>query len=398
MIWRAFAASALGALVFGFTSPVASAATDPLAFDIALPDAPAHATPDRHSARFAVLPLQGMTAEDAAAQALAGATVPMWTSTIKDGTSKFTYSMVGNNPQVTETTPSTTVKSFVVPIAVNFTTAGVVFDPTKPDPVCASNHVPLTLTAQSPLFNAVSITVGGTDLGSSEYVDLFQRANFFKYTGPGGINTDYHVLLSDKTLASAKVTFNVTSGGSVFAATCGQLGTIDFGTFDSFLQSTVFPALPASVATSTFPIFLLYGVVLTDGGCCIIGYHSAFSRAGVVQTYAVADYDTSQDFNNLSDVSAMSHEVAEWMDDPLGNNPTKPWGHIGQVSGCQSNLEVGDPLSGDPLSSFTMKNKVTYHVQDLTFLSWFYHQKPSIGVNGWYSLFGTFRSAALPCT
>jgi hypothetical protein len=398
MIRRAFAACALGALVFGFTYPVASAATDPLAFDIALPEAPAQATPGRHSARFAVLPLQGVTADDAVAQAAAGATVPMWSATIKDGTSKFTYSMVGNNPLVTEKAPSTTINSFVVPIAVNFTSAGVVFDPTKRDPVCANNLVPLTLTAQSPLFNNVSITVGGTDLGSSQYVDLFQRGNFFKYTKPGAINPGYHVLLADKALATSKVTLNIGSGGAVFAATCGKLGTIDINTFDSFLQSTVFPALPASVATNTFPIFLLYGVVLTDGGCCIIGYHTGFTRAGVLQTYAVADYDTSRDFNNLSDVSAMSHEVGEWMDDPLGNNPTKPWGHIGQVSGCQNNLEVGDPLSGDPLASFTMKNKVTYHVQDLTFLSWFYHQTPSIGVNGWYSLFGTFRSAALPCT
>ena len=30
----------------------------------------------------------------------------------------------------------------------------------------------------------------------------------------------------------------------------------------------------------------------------------------------------------------------------IATNPTPKWGHIGQVSGCQSNLEVGDPLSG----------------------------------------------------
>ena len=31
----------------------------------------------------------------------------------------------------------------------------------------------------------------------------------------------------------------------------------------------------------------------------------------------------------------------------------------------------------------------TYHVQDLAFKSWFYGDTPSVGVNGWYSLFGT---------
>ncbi len=40
----------------------------------------------------------------------------------------------------------------------------------------------------------------------------------------------------------------------------------------------------------------------------------------------------------VSDVSALSHEVGEWMDDPNVVNPTKPWGNVGQVQGhCQNN-------------------------------------------------------------
>ena len=92
----------------------------------------------------------------------------------------------------------------------------------------------------------------------------------------------------------------------------------------------------------------------------------------------------------------MSHEVGEWQNDPDTINPTPAWGHIGQVSGCQSNLEVGDPLSGttfnDALGGFT------YHPQELAFFSWFYHQKPSLGVNGWYSDQGTFKTFAKACT
>jgi hypothetical protein len=91
----------------------------------------------------------------------------------------------------------------------------------------------------------------------------------------------------------------------------------------------------------------------------------------------------------------MSHEIAEWMNDPTGVNPTPPWGNIGQVSGCQANLEVGDPLSGT--LEIPSDTATVYRVQDLAFKSWFYHDSPSIGANGWYSLFGTFRSSALPC-
>jgi hypothetical protein len=83
------------------------------------------------------------------------------------------------------------------------------------------------------------------------------------------------------------------------------------------------------------------------------------------------------------------------MDDPIGNNPTPSWGHIGQQSGCQNNLEVADPLTGTLFE--ILAPHFTYHVQDLAFKSWFHGDTPSVGVNGWYSLFGTFRSAARPC-
>ena len=85
----------------------------------------------------------------------------------------------------------------------------------------------------------------------------------------------------------------------------------------------------------------------------------------------------------------MTHEVAEWMDDPFVNNPTNPWGHIGQVSGCQNNLENGDPLTGTTINKTL--GTFTYHVQELAFFSWFYHQTPSLGVGGKYSNKGRSR-------
>jgi hypothetical protein len=86
------------------------------------------------------------------------------------------------------------------------------------------------------------------------------------------------------------------------------------------------------------------------------------------------------------------------MDDPSGTNPTPPWGHVGQVpTSCQANLEVGDPLTGHNLA-VTAANGITYHPQELTFFSWFYRQKPSIGVNGGYSLADTFTAPSAACT
>jgi len=119
------------------------------------------------------------------------------------------------------------------------------------------------------------------------------------------------------------------------------------------------------------------------------------STASNAQTYSVSMYDNTSLFAGSGDVSVLSHEIAEWMDDPFTDNPTKPWGNIGQVSGCQGNLEVGDPLSGTVFTQ-TMNGKA-YHLQELAFVSWFYHQSPSTGVNGWYSNGGAFTTAAAPC-
>jgi hypothetical protein len=131
------------------------------------------------------------------------------------------------------------------------------------------------------------------------------------------------------------------------------------------------------------------------GNCCILGYHSVTSTALGRQTYAVGDYESSGRFTGAADISPLSHEVAEWQDDPFGANPTKPWGNIGQVAGCQHSLEVGDPLSGTDLTVATSGH--TYHPQELAFFSWFYHSSPSLGVNGLFSNNGTFTTSAPAC-
>jgi hypothetical protein len=120
---------------------------------------------------------------------------------------------------------------------------------------------------------------------------------------------------------------------------------------------------------------------------------------GVFQTYSVNDYDTSGEIGG--DTSTMSHELAEWLDDPDGANPVPVWGDMGQQSGCQNNLEVGDPMSPGGVSptnsySILMPNGVTYSLQELAYFSWFYGGS-SFGAGGFYSDHGTLRGFAKPC-
>ncbi|MGE5110502.1 MAG: hypothetical protein ACM3JB_06580 [Acidobacteriaceae bacterium] len=154
------------------------------------------------------------------------------------------------------------------------------------------------------------------------------------------------------------------------------------------------------ISPNSFVIFLFYNAAMSNGNptdlstCCILGYHSVTGS----KTYAVAEFEGRNQtlFSGVADVSTLSHEIGEWMNDLLGNNLTPLWGNVGQVSGCQGNYEVGDPLSGSLMAGVKMSNGFTYHLQELAFFSWFFRLSPSGGVNGWYSNKGTFTSNAGP--
>jgi hypothetical protein len=324
-----------------------------------------------------------------------------FTAQVVDGTSTFTYTMVGKNPSKAQANGLTTVKTLLVPLVIKFS-YGDTWDPTSADS-CDSGASPLARTQESPIFVSQPWTWGGKWIGTSQVTDAFQRAEFWKYAKPTGVDPTYGVALALTTLAPQVV--NVPDADTAFSTgvPCGNglLGAVDFGWLDNYLQSTLIPSLVSQgVAPNTLPIFLLHNVVAYDGttsNCCYLGYHSAYAPSnGVTQTYAVADYDNSSKFA-APDIAPLSHEVAEWQNDPFIDNATNLWGHIGQVSGCQSNLEVGDPLSGknfaDTVGGFT------YHPQELAFFSWFFHQSPSIGVKKtWYSDQGTFTTSAAACS
>ena len=371
-----------------------------LALPAALPAsaAAAHPAPARHlKALYDVGVHPGITVAQARASALAGTTVPEYTANVKVGTKTFTYTIVGKNPAVHVTNPSTTVTAEIVPLIMKF--GGHTWDPTKVDS-CDPGASALTRTQKSPIVVAQAHSFGGTSIGTTQVTDAFQRAEFWKFAMPSGVNPGFHVKLAFKTLPA--VTVNVPLAQAATAGIgCGNglLGAANINWLDPHLQNVVIPSLAGQgVGTTTFPIFLLHNFVEYIGNtsqCCVLGYHNTFNASGGAQTYGLAMYDNSGAFSGSSDISALSHEVGEWQNDPNTVNPTPSWGNIGQVSGCQANLEVGDPLSGTTFNDTL--NGFTYHPQELAFFSWFYHQSPSLGVNGWFSDQGTFRTFAAPC-
>ena len=341
-------------------------------------------------------------------------TVPMWEYQITSPVDGMSYTgvMVGASPFFNGAR-TISIPTVIVPLIIKMPDGGV-FDPTAVD-TCAGSQSPIVFVQGSPALQSANFTMNGINLGTGQYVDEFQRANFYE-ANVATTGDSYHVTLSPITTIAAQ-TVTIPSGeGATYARGCGShQGVMDFDTFYDTLVNTVFPTLPSQVAPNTFPIFILHNVVMADPGispntnCCVIGFHAAFgggltvkpdatgihvAAASGIQTFTIADYDSTGFFFREPDISGLSHEIAEWMNDPLGTNPTPNWGHVGQVSACQDNLEVADPLTGTTFASVAMPNGMTYHPQELAYYSWFFRESPSIGAGGFYSDNGTFRSTA----
>lgn len=291
-------------------------------------------------------------------------TVPNWTGAITPGGTNFT--MVGTDPSVTNTT--TTVTVYLIPIRILVSpTPGGIFDPSH---VLSNGRTVIQNTALSPIFNAgIDFVQGGVNVGNTQYEDAFQRANFWTDVET---NTNYHVLLNLVVLPEVSMAVPSASGktGTEFGV---HAALVDINFFDAQLQSII--SSNSTITPNSFAIALTYNTYLTSGGCCIGGYHSAFGSAAAPQTYGHFTYiDNPGAF--AQDVSALSHEAGEWMDDPFINN-----------SACNGGLlEVGDPLEGGPnfgAFPFTL-NGFTYNLQDLVFLKYF-GQSPVTSVNNWFS-------------
>ncbi len=136
------------------------------------------------------------------------------------------------------------------------------------------------------------------------------------------------------------------------------------------------------ITPNTFPIFITYNVYLTQHhSCCIGGYHSSTGSTSAPQSYAHATYvDHVGSF--AQDVSALSHEVGEWADDPLVVNIN------GNNTPCGI-MENGDPLENNPnFGAFPYTaNGFTYNLQDLVTLPYF-GAPASTSVNGEFTFQG----------
>jgi hypothetical protein len=342
--------------------------------------------------------------------------LPGWTYTTtaaQDGKT-YTGTIVGTSP--TAGTGAASVTTPLVPVIIRITQGGqtYTFDPTAGDTGClGSGNTAFALTQASPLFTPTSFIINGTNIGPTQFGDAFLQAQFWNQ-----INSSRSPLLTLSTTIGSPLTISINAGPrgnstatvySLSGTQCGtstattnpggKIGVVNINTIDSALKNYI---TSNSLTNSQFPFFVTYNAVMSVGGanninnCCVLGYHNALSSG---QTYGIAEFEGRNQtvFSGVADVAAASHEINEWINDPGTGNPTPAWGNIGQVSGCQSNFEVGDPLSGKLMPTMTGANGFNYHLQESAFFSWFYGASPSLGAGSVYSSNGTFKGFAKLC-
>ncbi len=319
-------------------------------------------------------------------------TVPTFTDSFRFDAVTYPYTMVGANPKTSNAT--TTVATQVIPLRFVFSD-GTTLDGTPRLPAVVA----------SPLFSPADFVSGRT-----QFSDAFRRAEFWPSVQFNG--GDYHTLLGQPRLLPT-VTLTVPKGRSKTGAANGvTYGLVDYQWFFGEIQRLLGQMRPDP---TTLPVFLSDAVDLHWGSdyvnnCCVVGSHGTHSY-GIgsahgqgnqqVTTVIWASWEYAEHFGNGNDlggkpfggdIAALSHEVAEWLDDPFVNNLTPNWSSaLAPGYGCVDWLEVGDPLIAE---DFEVDG---YHLQDEAFLSWFAHDVPSAGINGQYSLFGTLTSPSTLC-
>ncbi len=324
-------------------------------------------------------------------------TVPYWSSSFTDPTNLLSYpfTMVGSDPGLGQ---STTVDTMIVPLSFRFV-AGA--QPVSVLNLLSSGYIATAQKATmngadnvadaiaSPIFTPTNFAAISGDTGV-QFGDAFARAQF------GKVGTGYHVILDQPRVADT-VTIQVpeTEGVAVLNPAGVLVGRVDSTWFRGQLAALIDDM---NLKPTTLPIFLTNNVVLYSGNflrCCTLGGHGAGSPASdaaislagkdKIRTFVYAAYLTPNSsftppyivppFIGLSDINSLSHEIAEWIDNPFGINVVQPY-HIpgAPPSVCSADLETGDVLSGVWFSMPGNPNSAAgkvWHPQDEVFLNWF---------------------------
>jgi hypothetical protein len=342
-------------------------------------------------------------------------TVAHWWGATLDPNNSITYgyNMVGADPSTCSGAQcSVTIEADIVPIIVNV--GGLTFNGSSvATATLMSPEFQLNDYGSTPFATAGAPNIprgpGGllsqNDAGNLlQLQDATMRAQF-NQTG----SSSYHLILHPNVMPP--VTINVPQNqGTLLQSGRGVIfADIDIGWWAAQIQN-----LTTATDPTHLPVFLTDNVLLFTGkdifNCCVIGFHgtraagngdgSSNSNGNAkVHTFAWASYMSPGIYARpnggtnwaLQDIHALSHEIAEWADDPFVNNTVEPWlTPTAPQYGCTALLETGDPVVGigfamgtntfrqGPNPNGTQSADGFYHPEDEALLGWFMRSAPNL--------------------
>jgi len=304
--------------------------------------------------------------------------IPHFTSSFAFQCKTFRFTVVGNAPQNADTIH---IPTQIIPLSLYF--EGYADEQGNPIILDVSPRLPLVL-------NSPNFRVAPYPTGYTQFADAVQRAQFFHAMSP-----DWHTMLSAPSIFKTVIIdvprgsatlYRMRSNGAIFAV-------VDEGFFISQLNTIIqFEEL----TVSGLPMALTANILLAPRAemrrCCVMGFHTSFDAGEsedrhLVQTFVWASWIDPGIFGGtLADVTAISHEISEWFNDPFSSNIVPEWQFPNATSGCQNNLETGDPMSAFPHAGFpVIIDGITYHPQNEALLQWFQRKTPSDAFDRAYS-------------
>jgi hypothetical protein len=189
--------------------------------------------------------------------AIEAATTPLttWNGSFSFNGTTYNYNMVGTAPS---TGASTTVQVELIPIKIVITSRSGVKTTFDPAHVLSNHNTVTTNTVQSPIFSGIPFTSGGVNMGTTQYIDAYQRANFW---GTVQNHTGYHLLLGGPSVLAEQTLSPPTRSGRTGVVFGFNAGLVDINWFDAQLQTLI---TKLGITPNTLPIFLTYDVYLTQ--------------------------------------------------------------------------------------------------------------------------------------
>ncbi len=303
--------------------------------------------------------------------------VPHFSGSFESQGKAYPFTMVGTRPQSNGTTE---VPVQIIPISLFFEE----FVDETGAPIVLDAGPVVTRVQSSPNFRNAQYATGTT-----QFADAVQRAQFY-----GTAGKEWHTLLGTPEIlkplriavprGDAKVYRNP-STGVLYAI-------VDTDFFLSQLNTMI---QMANLAPDALAIALTSNVFLSPQKdikkCCVLGFHTSFdvgemAQVKFVQTFIWASWVEQGILGpGLADVTPMSHEISEWMNNPFGSNAVPAW-QVPNTTGCQSNLETGDPLALMPNAGYpVIIDGFTYHPQNQVLMQWFQRGAASDAFEGAFS-------------